>query len=65
MREHLESLIQDIEMSHTTVPAKYIVELSKYPGAAIKLRGIDWEEGDIRIKADILAVAREVLQNVQ
>lgn len=55
--DHLKDLIRDIEES-MPVPARLIVELAQYPGMAQKLRDIDWSEGEIRIKADILAAAR-------
>jgi len=64
MREYLLALIQDIETSGSYVPAKYIVELAEYPNAAAKLLDVDWTEGAIRVKADILAVARDVLETL-
>lgn len=59
--DHLEELIRDIENTDTPVPARYIVELAQYPGMATKLKNIDWFDGEIRIKADILTIAREGL----
>lgn len=59
--DHLKDLIRDIENTDTPVPARYIVELAQYPGMAAKLKAIDWFDGEIRIKAEILAIAKEGL----